>query len=84
MNLRYLHRAVQWVKPTLITHGQGGAQQNISQGILKAQTIPIAPEREQKRIADKLDTVLTRVDAVNTRLARVAPLPLYRRPATSS
>ena len=29
---------------------------------------------EQKRIADKLDTVLTRVDAVNTRLARVAPL----------
>lgn len=37
-------------------------------------TAPIAPEKEQKRIADKLDTVLTRVDAVNTRLARVAPL----------
>ena len=36
--------------------------------------IPIAPAAEQKRIADKLDTVLTRVDAVNTRLARVAPL----------
>ncbi len=35
---------------------------------------PIAPANEQKRIADKLDTVLTRVDAVNTRLARVAPL----------
>ena len=37
-------------------------------------TAPIAPEKEQKRVADKLDTVLTRVDAVNTRLARVAPL----------
>ena len=37
-------------------------------------TAPIASEKEQKRIADKLDTVLTRVDAVNTRLARVAPL----------
>lgn len=37
-------------------------------------TAPIAPEKEQKRIADKLDTVLARVDAVNTRLARVAPL----------
>jgi type I restriction enzyme S subunit len=36
--------------------------------------VPIAPLSEQKRIADKLDTVLTRVDAVNTRLARVAPL----------
>ncbi len=35
---------------------------------------PLAPAAEQKRIADKLDTVLTRVDAVNTRLARVAPL----------
>jgi type I restriction enzyme S subunit len=34
----------------------------------------LAPKNEQKRIADKLDTVLTRVDAVNTRLARVAPL----------
>ena len=35
---------------------------------------PLAPGNEQKRIADKLDTVLTRVDAVNTRLARVAPI----------
>jgi type I restriction enzyme S subunit len=35
---------------------------------------PVAPSNEQKRIADKLDIVLTRVDAVNTRLARVAPL----------
>lgn len=35
---------------------------------------PIAPRNEQKRIADKLDTVLSRVDAVNARLARVAPI----------
>ncbi len=34
----------------------------------------LAPWNEQKRIADKLDTVLTRVDAVNDRLARVAPI----------
>lgn len=74
INLRYLHRAVQWVKPALIAQGQGGAQQNISQGILKAQLIPLAPEREQGRIADELDTVLTRVDAVKRRLARVASI----------
>jgi type I restriction enzyme S subunit len=41
---------------------------------LKEMALPLAPAAEQKRIADKLDTVLTRVDAVNTRLARVAPL----------
>lgn len=41
---------------------------------LKEIELPVAPAAEQKRIADKLDTVLTRVDAVNTRLARVAPL----------
>ena len=34
----------------------------------------LAPKNEQKRISDKLDTLLARVDAVNTRLARVAPI----------
>lgn len=34
----------------------------------------LAPYSEQQRIADKLDTVLARVDACRDRLARVAPL----------
>ncbi len=41
---------------------------------IRAAEIPLAPLNEQRRIADKLDTVLTRVDAVSARLARVAPL----------
>ena len=60
-----------------IEEGSSGNQlsmRNISQDKLKALPLPLAPEAEQKRIADKLDTVLTRVDAVNIRLARVAPL----------
>ena len=60
-----------------IEEGSSGNQlsmRNISQDKLKALPLPLAPEAEQKRIADKLDTVLTRVDAVITRLARVAPL----------
>jgi type I restriction enzyme S subunit len=36
--------------------------------------IPVPPLAEQTRIADKLDTVLTRVDACRDRLARVASL----------
>ena len=60
-----------------IEDGSSGNQlsmRNISQEKLKALPLPLAPEAEQKRIADKLDTVSPRVDAVNTRLARVAPL----------
>ena len=36
--------------------------------------VPVAPRPEQRRIADKLDSVLTRVEAVNSRLARVATI----------
>lgn len=36
--------------------------------------VPVPPLAEQQRIADKLDTVLARVDACRNRLARVAPL----------
>lgn len=39
-----------------------------------SEQIPLAPSAEQHRIADKLDAVLTRVDGVNDRLARVTPL----------
>jgi type I restriction enzyme, S subunit len=55
-------------------NAKGTAQKGIYLKALAGVEIPVAPELEQKRIADKLDTVLTRVDAVNTRLARVAPL----------
>lgn len=36
--------------------------------------IPIAPINEQRRIAEKLDRVLARVDAANEHLSRIAPL----------
>lgn len=47
---------------------------NLKRDHFQAISLPLAPEPEQRRIADKLDTVLARVDAVNDRLARVAPL----------
>ncbi len=52
----------------------GTTRKRISRGNLGNLQIPLPPAAEQKRIADKLDTVLTHVDAVNTRLARVAPI----------
>ena len=47
---------------------------NLKRDHFQAINIPLAPFLEQKRIADKLDAVLSRVDAVNARLSRIAPL----------
>jgi len=52
-------------------------QSSINQTKLADFEIPLAPIAEQKRIADKLDTVLARVDACRERLNRV-PLILKR------
>ena len=73
---RYLSYALEApaLQKYLQDNAKGTAQKGIYLKALAGVEIPIAPEAEQKRIADKLDTVLTRVDAVNTRLARVAPL----------
>lgn len=71
VSLRYLFYSVMNAKDGLVALGQGGAQQNISQGILKAYEIPLAPLGEQKRIADKLDAVLALVDACRNRLDRI-------------
>lgn len=47
---------------------------NLKRDHFQSIALPLAPEPEQRRIADKLDTELARVDSVNDRLARVAPL----------
>lgn len=47
---------------------------NLNQKILLGLSIGIPPLQEQRRIADKLDTTLARVDALNDRLARITPL----------
>jgi len=57
---------------TEISHGVNMPRLGTEAG-LKAPLV-LAPLHEQQRIADKLDTVLARVDACRDRLARVAPL----------
>ncbi len=49
----------------------GSAQPNLSAGSLSNFSLPLAPLNEQKRIADKLDAVLARVDACRDRLDRI-------------
>jgi type I restriction enzyme, S subunit len=69
--LKYLFYSLMNVRNDLITYGQGGAQQNISQTILRAYKIPLAPLNEQKRVADKLDNLMERMDACREHLNRV-------------
>jgi len=49
-------------------------QSSLNQTKISGFEIQLAPIREQRRIADKIDTTLARVDALNGRLARINPL----------
>ena len=53
---------------------QGALYPAVRSKDVRAFTVPVAPLAEQQRIADKLDSLLARVDACRDRLARVAPL----------
>jgi type I restriction enzyme, S subunit len=68
---QYLLHYLASQKEEFVAKGQGGAQPNISQTIIKSWPIPLAPFPEQQRIADKLDVVLSKVDACRARLDRV-------------
>jgi type I restriction enzyme, S subunit len=54
--------------------GQGGAQPNISQNILKHYSIPFAPLPEQQRIVSKIEELFSRLDAGEAALRRVQKL----------
>lgn len=53
-----------------IAHGGVGLR-HVTKGKFEATEIALAPINEQKRIADKLDTLLARVDACRDRLDRI-------------
>ena len=52
-------------------NARGGAMNNISLGDVKSLVLSVPPLNEQKRIAEKLDSLLTRVDSCRSHLERV-------------
>ena len=74
INSSYLLQCLRSLAPQLAAKATGTTFPAVGGDVVRSLELPVAPEAEQKRIADKLDTVLTRVDAVNARLARVTPL----------
>ena len=71
---KYLFHSLRWARAELIKLGQGASQQNISQTILKAFEIPLAPFGEQARIAQKLDELLAQVDTLKARIDAIPAL----------
>jgi type I restriction enzyme, S subunit len=74
INLQYLFYLLLAERSRLIDQGQGGTQQNISQTILKAHVVRIAPANEQQRIVSKLDELFSRIDEGERALGRVQKL----------
>ncbi|WP_447956774.1 restriction endonuclease subunit S [Vreelandella sp. EE7] len=67
----FLYYLLRNEKDAFIAKGQGGAQPNISQTVIKEHSITLPPLAEQKVIADKLDTLLAQVDGTKARLERI-------------
>lgn len=77
VNSQYLFYYLRSRREHLLSIGKGGAQQNISQTVLKAYELPLAPINEQVRIADKLDSILAKVNKAQSRLDKI-PVILKR------
>ncbi len=76
---RFLFRFLELIRPELVELGKGGAQPNISQGIVRGTFLPLAPSNEQRRIVAEIEKQFTRLDAAVAALKRVqANLKRYR------
>jgi type I restriction enzyme S subunit len=68
VTLWYLFYALKSIQDDLLGRGQGLAQKNISQTILKAWTIPLPPLAEQRRIVAKVDELMALCDRLEAQL----------------
>jgi type I restriction enzyme, S subunit len=72
--VEYLFRFLESQKAAFVEAGKGGAQPNISQGVIKEWLFPLAPLNEQKRIAEKLEALLTQATSSLEKLNRASEL----------
>jgi type I restriction enzyme S subunit len=60
---KYLFYFLLYHRPALIKLGAGGAQPNISQGIIRDIEVPLPPLPEQRRIVARIEELFSRLDA---------------------
>jgi len=76
---KYLFWYLRSIRTELIDKGQGGAQPNISQGIVKDIQIPLSPVKDQKRIVAEIEKQFSRLDEAVASLKRIqANLKRYK------
>lgn len=78
---RFFYYALWGQREELILEANGGGQPNISQGFLRRWRVPCPPLVEQRRIADHLDEVTGRIDAMLAKVAELKALLVERRAA---
>ena len=71
LSKEYIFYYLKYSKDTLLDLGKGGAQSNISLTVLNAFPFPLPPLNEQKRIVEKLNTILSRVKSAKARLEKI-------------
>lgn len=69
---QFLFYQLLWARPKLIEAGQGGAQPNISNQIIRDWKCFVPPLAEQRRIVEKLDELLARTSHAVRRLKDAA------------
>ncbi len=78
---RFFYYALWGQREELILEANGGGQPNISQGFLRRWRVPCPPLVEQRRIADHLDEVTGRIDAMLATIYELKALLVERRAA---
>jgi type I restriction enzyme S subunit len=79
LDTKYLFWYLRNVRADLVAQAVGGAQPNISQGILRDLSIPVAPLPEQTRIVAEIEKQFSRLDEAVANLKRVkANLKRYK------
>ena len=65
INYKYLHYYLMSKTDYYTNLGQGGAQPNINQGIIKNTDIPVPPLEKQLKIVKKLNVIFSSLDVIN-------------------
>ncbi|MDA9557079.1 restriction endonuclease subunit S [Vibrio sp.] len=71
---RYRNYLIEFIRDDILKKAYGAAQPNISGKSLEEFIVPIAPLNEQIRIANKLDSILAKVDKAQARLDKIPAL----------
>lgn len=81
VDARFFYYTLWGQRDDIIREAAGGGQPNISQGMLRRWRVPNPPIDEQRRIADHLDEVTGKIDAMLAKVAELKSLLIERRTA---